>query len=156
LIQFGSDYIDVLNRQYTAGKFLKAVIFTENISPLVNRFWVDHEEGIVYQGNTYVPLHMFWNSIKASMGMSTEGSAVAISNVGNIAVKYLKEIDPSGMPVVLQLLHIDLLTTLTNPYTRYFKVIGVSADESAAVFTLGRELGKNKLPRELILADEAS
>ena len=148
-----SDYIDMLNRQYQGGKWIKAVILTE--TPLVKRYWAEHEEPIVFAGNTYQPLRMFWEGLKTSVGMPTEGSNVALSNLGNVVVKYLgKDLDPSGMEVTLYLLHLDLLNTLTRPYERFFKVIAARADQSLAVFVLGRQFGRNRLPRRMIFADE--
>jgi hypothetical protein len=131
----------------------KAAILFE--TAVVKKYWAEHEDPIVYGGNTYQPLHMFWEGLKTSVGMPTEGSNVALSNLGNVVVKYLgKDIDPSGMEVTLQLLHLDLLNTLTRPYERYFKIIACRADPSLAVFVLGRQFGRNRLPRRMIFADE--
>jgi len=135
-----------------SGKWIKAVILTE--SPGVVTRWAEHEDPIVFAGNNYLSLHMFWENLKASVGMPIEGSNVALSNVGNQVVKYLKTVDPSGMLVTLQLLHLDLLGKITRPFERYFKVLGCKADLNLAVFTLGREFGKNRLPRRMIQADE--
>lgn len=154
MLSFEPDYLDKINAQYEGGKWLKTAIVTESISPLVKRYWVDHEDQIIYGGNTYDPLPMYWEGIKTSVGMPTEGASVALSNLGNIVWKYMKVIDPSAMPVVLQLLHLDLLSIITRPYERYYKVRNAKGDQSAVLFTLGRELGQNKLPRRVIMPEE--
>lgn len=120
----------------------------------LTKYWVDHEESIVFAGNTYQPLHMVWANIKTSQGMPTEGATVSVSNLGNHAIRYLKDIDISGNEVVIQLLHLDLLSTLTNYWRRRYKVLSVSADQTLATFTVGRELGRNKLPRKVFLRSE--
>ena len=118
------------------------------------RYWADHQDSFTFAGNVYTPLRMLWTGLQTSVGMPTSGSTVALSNVANQVVHYLNEIDPSGMAVILQLLHIDLLSSLTKFKEGSFKILSTRADMTAAVFTLGRELGKNRLPRRMILADE--
>src|SRR4030095_16747064 len=154
-IQYQLDYVDLLNRQYGAGKFIKAVVLTEGLSPLVVKYFADHEDSITFQGHAYTPLHMLWDQIKTNAGMSMEGADVAGSNLANIAVRYLKEIDIAGNPVTLQLLHLDMLSVLTNYWTRYFKVLGVRADDHAAIFSVGRYLGRNRLPRNVLTVENA-
>lgn len=154
MIDFNADYIARLNAQYQKGKFLKACIVTESISPLVKRYFVHHEDPITFEGQNYVPLAMYWDSVKTSMSMPTEGMNVALSNIGNQVVRYLKEIDITGNEVVLQLIHLDLLSTLTSYWRRKAQVRAVRADLNAAVFVLGRQLGQNQLPRRVMLAEE--
>lgn len=150
---FGEDYVDRLNRQYDKGKFLKAVRLNE--TPGLDSYWVDHEEPIDFEGHTYKPLHMFWDKIKTSGSMPTDGPEVALSNVGNQVVKYLKTMDVTGNVIYLQLIHLDLLASLSpNYWKRKLKIMSVKADINAAVFTLGRYLGRNRLPRRVILSDE--
>ena len=154
MISFSNDYVDRLNRQYEKGKFIKAVILTESTSPLVKKYWADHEDPIVFQGQTYNPLSMFWDQIKTSGTMMDMGAEVALSNIGNQVVEYIKDIDITGNEVIMQLLHLDLLSTLTSHWKRKLKVLAVRADVNVAIFTLGRELGRNRLPRRLILPEE--
>ena len=154
MITFDVDYIDRLNRAYSKGQFIKAVIVTESISPLVKKYFVHHEDPITFEGQTYNPLAMHWENIKTSMSMPTDGMQVALSNVGNQVVKYLKDVDITGNEVVMQLIHLDLLSTLENYWRRKTQVRAVRADMNAAVFVLGRQLGQNQLPRRVMLASE--
>lgn len=156
MIQFQNDYVDRLNRQYNKGKFIKAVIVTTNptVIPATKEYWADHEDAIVFNGNTYQPLAMHWGQIKTTTTMSMQGAEVALSNIGGQVVEYLKTTDITGNEVIMQLLHLDLLATLTNHWQRKLKVLAVRADVNVAVFTLGRELGRNRLPRRLILPEE--
>lgn len=154
MIEFGNDYIDRLNRTYKGGKWLKAVILTENPEGPVLKYKVDHEESIVFQGNTYEPLHMRWDNIKTSHGMPTEGATISVSNITSEATNYVKQVDISGNQIIIQLLHLDLLSTLTSYWQRKYKVLGVQADVRVATFTVGRQLGRNRLPRKVFLRDQ--
>lgn len=151
---FDSDYIDRLNRSYESGKFLKAAVLTETVSPLIKKYWVDHEVAIDFGGNTYEPLSMRWNNIKTSQAMPIEGAEIALSNISGAVTQYAKTFDVTGNEVILQLLHLDLLTNLTRYWKRKAKVLGVRMDRQAAIITVGRNLGRNKLPRRVILNDE--
>jgi hypothetical protein len=152
MFAFDDDYIDRLNRTREAGKFLKAVTLTESISPLVKKYYVDHEETIVFGGNTYERLHMQWQSLKTSANPA-EGATVSVSNIGGEVIKYLKEFDITGNEVVLELLHLDLLSTLTNYWKRRYKILAARYDVLTATFDVGRQLGRNRLPRGVILKD---
>lgn len=154
MLNLGADYVDKLNSQYQGGKFIKAVIVTEDPVGPVLKYWADHEEPITFQGNTYTPLHMVWNNIKTSQSMPIEGSQITVSNLGGQAVKYLKELDISGNTVRLQLLHLDLLNSTTVYWQRIGKIIAAQADINVVTFTVGRQLGKNYLPRKVFLQSE--
>lgn len=155
-ILFGSDFIDNLNAVSGKGKLIKAVQIQE--SPGTVKYWADHEDPFVFEGHTYQPLAMLWQGIKNNVGMPAEGASVALSNIGGQVIKYIKELDITGNPVVLQLLPYDLLMSsvpLTSYWKRRFNLLSVKADVNAAVFSCGRELGKNRLPRRLIFPEEA-
>ena len=156
MINYDPDYIDKLNAQYESGKWIKAAIVTETVSPPVKRYFADHETPIQFDGNTYEPLSMRWDNIKTSQSMPTDGAEVALSNITGQVTAYIKEFDITGNQIVIQLLHLDLLSTLTSSdkYRRQFKVLGVRYDNLAAIVTVGRNLGRNRLPRGIILADE--
>jgi hypothetical protein len=134
--------------------FIKAVVVTEHTSPLVNKYWADYEREIEFDGNTYEPLHMHWGNVKTSGAMLTEGSDISVSNLGNRAIKYVKQLDISGNPVRLQILHLDLLDSLTSYWQRVFRLIAIRADVQTATFTIGRQFNRNKLPRRVYLKDD--
>lgn len=152
MITYDQDYIDRLNRQYESGKFLKAVILTE--APGIYKYWIDHETSLEFEGHTYEPLYMKWDNIKTSQGMPTEGAEIVLSNIKGGVTKYIKTLDVTGNVVILQLLHLDLIPNLVNYWKRKFKVLGVRYDQQSAVVTVGRNLGRNRLPRGIILASE--
>ena len=154
MLDLSQDFVDKLNAQYSGGRFVKTVILTESYGPTVNKYWADYEDGLTFNGNFYEPLRMKWEGLKTSQGMPTEGSSVTVSNLGNQAIKYVKILDITGNDVVLRLLHEDLLDNLTGYWQRKLKVIGVSGDPSVATFVVGRQLGKNKLPRKVFLKSE--
>jgi hypothetical protein len=138
---FDQSYIDRLNRQYNKGLFVRAVVFTESVDPLVKKYWVDHAQPITFQGNAYEPLRMLWQNIKASTALNLEGAELTVSNLARKAEDYVETIDIKGAEVVVQLLHLSLLNTLVNFYERRFYVQAVRADVRAITFTIGRELG---------------
>ena len=154
MIGYDEDYVDRLNRQYEGGKFIKAAEVTETVSPLVVSYWVDHEEAITFEGHSYQPLPMRWDNIKTSQSMPTEGAEIILSNIAGQVTQYIKTMDITGNPITIKLIHLDLLSNLTNYYRRYFKVLGIRYDRQAAVVTVGRNLGRNRLPRGIILASE--
>lgn len=151
MIIFDDDYVARLNANYSGGKFIKAVILTEDTVGPVLKYWVDLETTIDFDGHTYEPLHMRFDNIKTSQGMPTEGANISVSNLGNQAIRYVKNLDISGNPVTVQILHLDLLSTLTNYWQRRYKVLGVQADRQTATFSVGRQLGRNRLPRKVFL-----
>src|SRR5215831_10056722 len=104
MLNLGPDYIQKFNAQYQGGKFIKAVILTEDPSVPTLTYWADNEEAITYQGHTYTPLRMRWDNIKTSQSMTIEGATIAVSNLGGQAVKYIKDLDITGNGVALQLL----------------------------------------------------
>lgn len=154
MLDLDPDFVEKLNLNYEGGKFIKTVILTETVSPLVQKFWVDHDYEISFNGNTYERLKMRWDGIKTSRLMPVEGATVTTSNLGNAAIKYVKQLDITGNEVLLQILHLDLLTNLTGHWLRKFKVQGVQADISVATFTVSRAFGHNKLPRKVFLKSE--
>src|SRR5215831_14625056 len=108
MLNLGPDYFDRLNAQYQAGNFIKPVTLPEDPSGPVYKYWADNEEAITFGGQTYTPLRMRWENIKTSQSMAIDGASISVSNLAGQAVRYLKEIDISGNPVRLQLLHLDL------------------------------------------------
>lgn len=152
---FDDAYIEKLNKRYGKGNFLKAIVFTESTSPLVKKYWVDHQQEITFQGNVYERLHMKWQNIKASSGMDLEGANISVSNLARKAEDYVETIDIKGNEVIIQLLHLSLLNTLTSFYQRLFRVMAVSADVMNITFTVGRDLGRgHQLPPEVMLKED--
>lgn len=155
MLIFDQAYLDKLNANYEGGQFVKAVILTENPVGPVLKYFVDHEEAIVFQGNTYEPLRMSWENIKTSQGMPIEAMTLTVSNLTGKAAKYVKEIDISGNTVTLQLLHLNLLATTTKHWQRFGKILGIpNVDRNVVAFAIGRQLGRNMSPRKVFLQSE--
>jgi len=155
MLIFDDAYLSKLTGRYGKGTFLKAIVFTESTSPLVKKYWVDHQQEIVFQGNTYERLHMKWGNIKASSGMDLEGATISVSNLARKAEDYVETIDIKGNEILLQFLHLSLLNTLTRFYERLFRVMAVHADAMTITFTVGRDLGRgHQLPPEVMLKED--
>jgi hypothetical protein len=156
LLTLDADYIDKLNSQYEGGRFIKSVILIEDPTqnPQIIKYYADNPEAVTFNGNTYQPLSMSWSGIKTSEGMPTSGTTVTIANIGNQVNKYLRTLDITGNKCTLQILHMDLLNLVTGYWQRNYKILGVNANNILAVFTVGRNVGRNKLPREVMLKTE--
>lgn len=154
LSQFTSDYVDKLNAQYSGGRFIKAVELIEDYTGPVVKYFADHETAITFNGQTYQPLRMHWENIKTSNMMPIDGATVTVSNLGNLAVEYLKRTDITDNEVTLRLLHEDLLNQLTGHWSRKAFILAVTGDVSIVTFTVGRRLGRNVLPRKVFTAVE--
>ena len=146
------DYIDKLNAAYSSGLFLRAAILTVSLSPLVKRYFVDFERSITFAGNVYEILPMKWLSVKSSSGMSLSTVEVVVSNIGDQVTEYQEETDITGNPCTLQIVHLDLLSTLTNFWQRLFDVQFVRAKPRVqASIILGRNIGlEDDLPRRVM------
>lgn len=151
MLVLSDEYVQKLNADTQGGMFLKAVDLVENTVGPVMRYFVDHTESIVFNGQTYQPLKMRWDNLKTSQGMPIDGATVSVSNLGTLgqAAKYIKQVDVTDNEVMLRLLHLDLLSQTTGHWARKGYVLGVSGDVSNVTFTVGRRLGRNVLPRKI-------
>lgn len=149
---FSSAYIQALNEQYQSGRFLKAVILTEDPSISTKKYYVDNETSITFQSNTYSPLEMSWSGYTVSAAMPLPTMTVNISNIGGEVIDYLETLDIIGNDVVLQILHIDRSGVVEDVTTAKdevaLQVQSIVGDDMVASFTLGLNLGLNDmLPR---------
>ena len=153
MYQLGQDWVDQLNALTSDGtKFIKTVELQE--TPGVFKYWADHEEPITFNGNTYNPLAMVWADIKKSQAMSIEPFTIAVSNLTNEAVRYIKQVDVTSCPVWIRLLHTKLLTSATVHWKHYGKIKSVQANVQTVQFGIGRDLGRNMQPAEVFLQAE--
>jgi hypothetical protein len=152
-LSLGTDWVAELNKTRSDGsKFIKVAELTEE--PGVVKYWCDHEESFVYNGNTYTPLPMRWENFKTSQSMTIEGWTVSVTNLSGEAKRYLKRFDPSGCPVWLRLLHTRLMASTTTHWKRYGKVLKAAGNNTSVTFTIARELGRNMQPNEVYLQSE--
>jgi len=133
---------------------MKAVELVEDPSGPVVRYFVDHEESIVFAGHTYLPLHMIWDNLRTSQSMPIDAATVTVSNIAKLAGQYIKSIDVTDNEVTLRLLHLDLLSQTTGHWARKGTVLGVSGNAASVTFTVGRRLGRNVLPRKVYTSRE--
>lgn len=134
-------FIARINAKLGGGRILKAVVLTETKAPLVKRYFVDNDAAIVFEGHTYEPMHMVWSGMKSNAGMQLDGMSIAVSNLGGLVESYAYQLDISGNDVELQVLHEDLLQTLTNYKKLRFKILQVAADDKTVNFEIGRTWG---------------
>jgi len=97
---------------------------------------------------------MTWSDIKKSQSMSVEPFVIAVSNLTNEAVRYIKQIDITGSPVWIRLLHTKLLNSATVHWKHFGKVKAIQASVTTVQFSIGRDLGRNLQPAEVFLQSE--
>ena len=149
MLALTDEYIAKLNATTSGGIFIKTVEFVEDYTGPVMRYFVDHTESIVFNGNTYLPAKMVWENLKTSHGMTIDAATISVANLGGLVGKYIKEIDLSDNDVTMRLLHLDLLSQLTGHWSRRGFILSVGASVSVVTFTVGRRLGRNVLPRKV-------
>ena len=154
---FSTDYVNKLNAQHSGGIFLQAVEVTETTSPLVIRRFVTFEESIIFDGNTYTPLHMEWSGLEVGDGMSLPSASIVVPSANSIIMDWAEEFDIRENDVRLQILHLDLLSDLAAVDEILLQVQSIAGDPSggAITFTLGLNLGlSDKIPRGVTLKSE--
>jgi hypothetical protein len=162
---FSDAYIAAINARDCGGKLLKAIILTETISPLVKRFFVDHDSDIVYDGATYKPLAMSWQGLEISRQMSLPTMKITVPNMGHAievapgafrsVADYVHSIDVLEHDVTVRTLHLGLLGDLQAKDDFTFQLQMIDATAMAAVFTVGLNLGlKDTLPRNIMTRAE--
>ena len=152
---FTEGFITRLNKEQAGGKFLKAIIVTESVSPLTLKYFVDNESSIVFNGNTYEPLSMSWQDFEVSREMNLPSMKITTPNIGGEVVDYVESIDILEHDVVLQLLHYDLLSDVNAKDELLLQIQAVEGDDMVAQFTLGLNLGfQDTLPRKVVLKTE--
>ena len=153
---FTNAYIERLNETSGAGgRFLKAVIVTESVSPLVKRYFVDDENQITFDGNTFTPLNMIWSGFEVSSGMNLATMTVTVNNLGGEVIEYIEKFDILENDAELLVLHTDLLTDVNSVDRLLLQIQQIQADDNAAAFTLGLNLGlTDLLPRRVFTKAE--
>lgn len=125
----------------------------------MNRYFVSHEESIIYQGNTYQPLPMFWGETSVSQAMNLPTVDVAVPNIDGQVADYLQHVDLSGRDVTLLLLHSHLLGDSAVHQLKFQVLIAtlenIGGDDEMAHFMLGINTGLDDfLPRHVITRTE--
>jgi len=147
-----ADYIDKLNRTWAGGVFIKTVRITIDPDIPTYEYWADVEDSFSFNGNTYDPVRMAWGKVKLTNTMSLPSATVTISNIGGVAEDYIEELDITENEILLQLLHKDLLATLTNFWSMKYKIKGIRANRQVASVTVTKDIGvRDKLPKQVAL-----
>lgn len=152
---FSSAYIAKINAENTGGVLLKAVAVTESTNPLVIKRFIDHDQALVIDGDTYNPLPMRWDGFEMSGTMNLPGMKISTFNLGQQVSDYVESIDILENDVVLKLVHIDLLGDVQAKDEMAFQIKMIEGDDLFITFELGINLGLNDLlPRGVITKDE--
>lgn len=153
---FTEAFIQKLNAKTAGGKFLKtAIVTTDYGPPVVKRYFVDHDSEIEFNGITYERLPMAWGDYEVSRRMPFPTVTLTVPNLGNEVIGYVEKTPLLDHDIVLQLLHLDLLGDATAKDTRKLVITSISANDIAASFTCGLNLGlQDRFPRERILRSE--
>jgi len=148
-----SDYIARLNARHAGGVFFKAAVIVVDGSTTL--YVADINESITFDGHAYERLAMRWEGNAQTSQGSLPTVSVTVSNVTGRVGTYLEQQILIGCDVTLQLLHLDLLATVTDQDAVKLQVMAVQWNRQQAVFTLGVNLAlQEMLPRFVITAAE--
>jgi hypothetical protein len=152
---FSNAYIAKINAESEGGVLLKTVIVTEDPNGPVLKYYVDHDEAIVIDGNTYQPLPMRWDGYEMSGSMSMPTMKISTHNLGEQVSDYVEELDILDNDVVVQLVHLDLLGDLQARDSMTLQIQTIESDDLFITFNLGLNLGfSDLLPRGVITKEE--
>jgi hypothetical protein len=148
-----SDYIARLNARHFGGVFFKAAVIV--VDGFTTLYFADLNETVTFDGHTYERLAMRWEGNSQTSQGSLPTVSVTVSNVNGRVGTYLEQQILIGCDVTLQLLHLDLLATVTDQDAVKLQVMAVQWNRQQAVFTLGVNLAlQEMLPRHVITASE--
>jgi hypothetical protein len=154
--QFSDEWIAELNRTTKGtGMFVKAVIVFVELDGSDNRYFVDAQREVVFQGNTYAPLWMRWEGLEVSTQLQLPTVRVTVPNLGGEVIDYLEEVDLLGHLVVLRIFYLDLMERLEDFDDVTLQIIAIEGDLQAVTFTLGMDVSlREALPRHVITRTE--
>lgn len=152
---FTEAFIEKLNAKTAGGKFIKTAILTVTTSPLVQRFFADHDAEVVFNGITYERIGMAWGDYEVSRRMPFPTTSVTVPNLGGEVIAYVETTPLLDHDIVLQLVHQDLLGDVTAKDERKFIINSIAANDLASTFNCGLNMGlQDRFPRERILRSE--
>lgn len=152
-LNFSDEWIARLNATSGGGVFAKAVILV--VSPSETLYFADTQESIDFNGETYQPMPMTWEAVGQNSQLALPSIRVTVPNVTGVIGSYLEVTNLLGADVTLQLLHLELLGTVTDVDTVRLQLMLYEWNELAATFTLGLNLGLTEsLPRHVMTRAE--
>ena len=149
-----SAFIDRLNRQENAGVFVRAINLT--VAAGYIRYYADTDANITYNGQTYTAMPMAWEGQEQNAQMALPAVRVTVSNITGVVGAFLETTNLLGNEAVLQLLHLDLLATVTDVDSATMQVMLIEwTDGQAATFTLGINVGlQQQIPAHVMTRTE--
>lgn len=150
---FSDDWLSRLNAKHSGGVFVKAAILS--ITDVLTGYYADTQRAITFDGNAYSPMPMSWQGTEQNSGMQLPSVQVVIPTIDGQVGTFLENNDLRGRDVTLQLLHLDLLSMVTDVDKVRLQVMMVEWDWQVATFTLSLNLGlQEQLPRHVITKAE--
>ena len=148
-----NEYIARLNTRYFAGVFFKAAVLVVDGSTTL--YFADLTEPVTFDGHAYEYMPMTWSGVSQTSQQNLPTVTVTVSNITGRVGAYLETTLLIGADVTLQLLHYDLLATVTDQDSQKLQVMAVQWNRQSAVFTLGLNFAlQEMLPRYVITAAE--
>jgi hypothetical protein len=150
---FSDEWLARLNATHDAGVFLKSVELEE--SPSVTRYWVDADRTITYNGQTYTPMVMIWDGLGQAATFALPQVRVTVPNLLGEVTDYVESLDILGHRVVLRLLHLDLLSQVSDTDAITLEVLAIEGTLDRVTFLLGLDLSlRDYIPRDVMTKAE--
>jgi hypothetical protein len=148
-------FIQRLNAVSGTGRILKAIILVENPVGPVTKYYVDNDEDIIFDGNTYKAMPMRWSGVEMNASMSLPSMAVTVQNIGGEVMDYVETLNILDQDVTLRLIHSDLLNDPTAKDDVVMQIQSIEGDDIFVTFHLGLNLGlTDLLPRDVMTRNE--
>lgn len=150
---FSNNWIARLNAQHSGGVFIKAAILVVDGS--TTKYYADVHDAITFDGNQYSPLPMVWEGEAQAASMELPSVRVTVPNVDGAVGAFVETTNVLGNDVTLQILHLDLLSVVTDVDKVTLQVMLIEWNGEMATFTLGINLALDQqLPKHVITRSE--
>lgn len=150
---FSDAYLARLNAHYNGGVLLRAAVLS--IDDMTTGYYVDAHDPVTFNGNEYIPIPMRWQGIGQNSQRDLPRVSVTVSNVDGQVGAFLETTSLLGRDVTIQLLHADLLATVTDVDSIRLQILLVEWTDMQATFTAGLNLAlTEQIPRRVVTRAE--
>lgn len=121
------------------------------VDDTTTQYYADTQDALTFDGQEYTPLPMQWQGVGQNSQRDLPRITVTVPNVDGQVGAFLETTSLLGRQVTLQLLHADLLATVTDVDRQRLQIVLVEWTDTQAVFTCGLSLGLTaQSPRRVV------
>jgi len=152
---FSDAWIARLNAQHGGGRFFRAAI-VELIVGSDTRYVADVTDPFTFNSQLYTPLPFRVEGLELTSQRELPRISISVSNITGAISEVLEASSPIGNDIILQLLHEDLLGTVTDVDQIALNILQVTwRPGEIARFQCGLNLGlTDQLPRHVFTRAE--